>query len=159
LKHKLASGYDYIVLDEVTAAADYADGQWFNRAVRALLLRLPPRTFLPYISIDLTQELSSGYMSDRRLLLRAFGRHARALALEVYLHSGEVMRGAAPAVFRRAAARLDAAVRGLDAHALTTIGATHRSSYAQYRYLDEPSHDLASITRQINALRHASRLT
>ncbi|MGE5180595.1 MAG: hypothetical protein ACM31C_00970 [Acidobacteriota bacterium] len=165
LKHKLALGYDYVVLDEVTSAADYADGQWLNRAVRALLVRLPERSFIPYISIDLTQELSPIYMKDRRLLLRAFRNRARVMALEVYLHTDQVMAGQAPATFRRAADRLQNAVAGLrrasgmNAHAITTIGATHRSTYAQYRYLDHASHDLASITRQVNALRHASRRT
>ena len=33
------------------------------------------------------------------------------------------------------------------------------SSYAQYRYLDEPAHDLSAIRREVNALRHASRRT
>jgi hypothetical protein len=165
LKHKLALGYDYIVQDEVTSAADYADGQWYNRAIRALLLRLPRRSFIPYLSIDITQELSPIYMRDRRLLLRAFRRHARVLALEVYLHTDQVMAGEAPAVFRRAADRLQNAVAGLhgaagmNAHAITTIGATHQTIYPQYHYLDDARHDLASITRQVNALRHASRRT
>jgi hypothetical protein len=30
------------------------------------------------------------------------------------------------------------------------------STFAQYRYLDQPAHDLESIKRQVNALRHAS---
>jgi hypothetical protein len=159
LKHKLALGYDYIVLDEVTGAADYADGQWLNRAVRALLLRLPRRRFIPYISIDLTQELPSVYMNDRRGLLRAFERRARVLALEVYLHTDQVIAGEAPSVLRRAAQRMQNAVPGIDRHAITTLGATHRSIYPQYRYLDDAHHDLTSITRQVNALRHASRRT
>ncbi len=165
LKHKLALGYDYIVLDEVTSAGDYADGQWLNRAVRALLLRLPRRSFIPYISIDLTQELPSLYMNDRRLLLRAFKQRARVLALEVYLHTDQVIAGEAPSVFRRAADRIQNAVAGLrgtagiNTHAITTIGATHQSIYPQYRYLDDARHDLTSITRQVNALRNASRRT
>jgi hypothetical protein len=31
------------------------------------------------------------------------------------------------------------------------------SSLAQYRYLDQPRHDLESITRQINAIRHGGK--
>ncbi len=165
LRHKLAIGYDYIVIDEITSAGDFADGQTFNHRLRQLLLRLPSRSILPYISIDLTQELPPIYMNDRRLLLRAFRRHARALAMEIYLHTGSVMAGAAPFNFRRAADRLQDAVRGLadgagiNAHAISVIGTSMHSSYAQYRYLDQPAHDLAAVTREVNAIRHASRRT
>jgi hypothetical protein len=31
------------------------------------------------------------------------------------------------------------------------------SSYPQYRYLDQPSYDLASLSRQVNAVRHGSK--
>ena len=164
LKHKLALGYDYIVIDEITAAPDFADGQTLNRRLRALLLRMPPRTILPYISIDLTQEAGgAGAMKARRLLLRAFKKRARMLALEVYMHTPEVMAGDAPAVFRRAADRLALAVRGLQSggginlRAISTIGTSMHSTFPQYRYLDEPSHDLSSIKRQVNAIRHGSK--
>ncbi|HUJ61288.1 MAG TPA: MYXO-CTERM sorting domain-containing protein [Kofleriaceae bacterium] len=166
VRHKLAEGYDYVAIDEVTAAPDYADGQSLNRRLRALLLRVPARTFIPYISIDLTQEAEGNiYMRDRRLLLRAFRRRARVLALEVYLQTPQVMAGEAPGVFRRAADRLADAVRGLadgpgiNARTISTIGTSMHSTFPQYRYLDEPSHDLASITRQVNAIRHASKRT
>jgi hypothetical protein len=163
LRNKLHVGYDYIVLDEVTTAADYADGQAFNRKLRALLLRIPARTMIPYISIDLTQQASSIYMYDRRYLLRAFQRRARALTLEVYLHTAAVMAGAAPGVFRRAADRLALAVHGLSGTAginraaFITLGTSMHSSYSQYRYLDQGSHDLAALTREVNAIRHGSK--
>ncbi len=166
LKHKLAVGYDYIVLDEVTAAPDYADGQWLNRAIRAMLIRLPQRSFIPYISIDLTQESGGfGAMIDRKYLLRRFEHHARVMALEVYIHTDAVIGGAAPGTFRAAANRLQDAVAtiadagGMNLRAITTLGATHRTRYAQYRYLDDARHDLAAITREVNALRGASRRT
>jgi hypothetical protein len=164
LRHKLAIGYDYIVLDEVTTAADYADGQAYNHRLRSLLLKLPPRTFIPYLSIDLVQEANGMiYMRDRRLLIRAFKKRARALALEIYLHTPQVMAGAAPATFRRAADRLVAAVHGMPGAAgvsrtaIATIATSMHSSLAQYRYLDEPAHDLDSITRQVNAIRHGGK--
>ena len=164
LRHKLDLGYDYIVLDEVTTAGDYADGQRYNHEVRALLLRLPPRTFIPYLSIDLVQQANGMlYMHNRRFLIRAFKKRARALALEVYLHTGAVMAGAAPATFRRAADRLVAAVHGMagaagiSRTAIATIGTSMHSSFAQYRYLDQPAHDLASIERQVNAIRHGGK--
>jgi hypothetical protein len=159
LRKKLQSGYDYIAIDEITAAPDWRDGTSLNRRLRALLLRMPARTFIPYISIDLTQ-YPSGYsdMRARRQLLRAFARRARVLALEVYLHTGQVMAGEAPSVFRRAALRLGlaSAWRGINRRAITVVGTSMHSSYPQYRYLDEPSHDLASIKRQVNAIRHGS---
>ncbi len=163
LKHKLASGYDYLVIDEITTASDWRDGATANRRLREVLLRLPPRTVIPYISIDLVQ-YAGGYESMRamRYLLRAFKRHGRALAMEVYLHTGSVMAGAAPGAFRKAADRLALAVKGMkygggiNQRAITTIGTSMHSTYAQYRYLDQPSHDLAAITRQVNALRHGS---
>jgi hypothetical protein len=121
---------------------------------------MPARTFIPYISIDLTQ-YPGGYsdLRARRQLLRAFARRARVLALEVYLHTGQVMAGAAPSVFRTAALRLGlaSAYSGINRRAITVIGTSMHSSYPQYRYLDSPSHDLASIKRQVNAVRHGSR--
>jgi hypothetical protein len=114
LEHKLAIGYDYIAIDEVTTAADYRDGTTLNHRLRQLMMRMPIRTIIPYISIDLVQQPNGlVYMQNRRLLLRAFKLRARALALEVYLHTPEVMAGAAPATYRRAADRLALAVHGL----------------------------------------------
>jgi hypothetical protein len=123
LKKKMQLGYDYIVIDEITAASDFRDGTTLNRRLRKLLLRMPTRTIIPYISIDLTQQ-TYGFaaMQARKLLLRAFKLRARTLALEVYLHTNQV-----------------------------------RAGYAQYNYLDQPSHDLTSIKRQVNAIRHGSR--
>ena len=46
-------GYDYIVIDEITAAPDFRDGATLNRRLRKLLLRMPARTIIPYIRIDL----------------------------------------------------------------------------------------------------------
>jgi len=164
LRHKLAIGYDYIVIDEVTSASDFADGQGLNHKLRQLMLRMPARTIIPYISIDLTQEsIGSVAMPHRRLLLRAFKQRARVLALEVYLHTAQVMAGEAPSVFRRATDRLGDAIRGLagaggiNGRSIITIGTSMHSTFAQYRYLDEPKHDLDSITRQVNAIRHGSQ--
>jgi hypothetical protein len=166
LKHKLALGYDYIILDEVTHAGDYADGEALNRAVRGILLRLPSRTFLPYISIDLTQEAYGNvYMYDRRTLLRAFKHEARMMALEVYLQTPQAMAGEAPSIFGTAANRLQDSVAGLsdaggmNLRAFTTLGMSHQSIYPQYRYLDDALHDLQSISKQVNAIRSASRRT
>jgi hypothetical protein len=163
LRHKLAIGYDYIVIDEVTAASDFADGQGLNDRLRQLLLRMPARTIIPYISIDLTQEsVGAVAMPHRRLLLRAFKKRARVLALEVYLHTAQVMAGQAPSVFRRATDRFGDAIRGLsgaggiNGRGIITIGTSMHSTYSQYRYLDQPKHDLDSITRQVNAIRHGS---
>ncbi|HET9988821.1 MAG TPA: hypothetical protein VFQ65_09875, partial [Kofleriaceae bacterium] len=140
LRHKLASGYDYIVIDEVTSASDFADGQGLNHELRQLLLRMPARTIIPYISIDLTQEsIGAAAMPHRRLLLRAFKKRARVLALEVYLHTAQVMAGESPSVFRRATDRLGDAIRGLagaggiNGRSIITIGTSMHSTYAQYR--------------------------
>lgn len=164
LRKRLQLGYDYIVIDEITAAPEWRDGATANRRLRKLLLRLPPRTVIPYISIDLTQ-YPNGFsaMKARRLLLRAFKKRARVIGLEVYLHTAQVMNGAAPAAFRRAADRLVLATSGMKgaagiAHrAITVLGTSMHSTYPQYRYLDWPKHDLRSITRQVNAIRHGSK--
>jgi hypothetical protein len=166
LRHKLAIGYDYIVIDEVTTASDYRDGQTFNRRLRALMQRMPIRTIIPYISIDLVQE-AYGFeaMQNRKLLLRTFKLRARAMALEIYMHTGEVIAGRAPATFRLAADRLALSVHGLERtgginlRAISSPATSMHSSLAQYRYLDDPRHDLDAITRQVNAIRHASRRT
>src|SRR5688500_758838 len=90
LKKKLDSGYDYIVIDEITAHPDWADGSLVNRRFRELLLRLPKRKVIAYVSIDLTMWDGGGAdMRERRLLLRALKRQGRVMALEVYLHTGE----------------------------------------------------------------------
>jgi hypothetical protein len=164
LRNKLKSGYDYIVIDEITAAPEWRDGATANRRLRKMLLRLPPRTVIPYISIDLVQ-YPDGFeaMRARKLLLRAFKRRGRALALEIYLHTPQVMAGAAPATFRRAADRLALAVKGLkygggiNLRAISVIGTSMHSEFPQYRYLDQPRNDLRSITRQVNAIRHGSK--
>lgn len=161
LRGKLAAGYDYLVIDEITADPSWADGTLLNRRLRQLLGRLPPHTVIPYISIDLTMYPGGGdELRGRRLLLRAFRIRARTLALEVYLHTDDVIAGAAPTIFRRAADRVVAAVRGLpgvagiDRTLITTIGTSMHARFAQYRYLDDPARDLAAITREVNALRH-----
>jgi hypothetical protein len=166
-RKKLKSGYDYIVIDEITAHPEFADGAGTNRRLRKLLQRLPRNTILPYISIDLTQQ-PAGFsaMKARRLLLRALKVRGRALALEVYLKTPSVIAGAAPANYRRAADRLALAVaglkhgRGINRKAISVIGASVHGGSAelvQYRYLDQPSRDLTSIKKQVNAIRHGSR--
>ncbi len=166
LRAKLASGYDYIVVDEITSAFDWADGGTLNVKFRKLLQRLPARSVIGYISIDLTQYAAGeGQMRDRKLLLRALKTRGRGLALEIYMHTAQVMAGEAPAVFSGAADRLARAVTGLthgggiNTRAISVIGTSMHSAYAQYRYLDEPAHDLASVTRQVNAIRHATKRT
>ena len=167
IRKKLKSGYDYVVIDEITAHPEFADGAGANRRLRALLQRIPKNKIIPYISIDLTQ-YTNGFssMRARRLLLRAFNRRARAIALEVYLHTPQVSAGAAPFHFRRAADRLALAVKGLkygagiNRRAISVIATSIHagtSGLTQYRYLDKPSQDLASIKRQVNAIRHGSR--
>ena len=167
MKKKLRLGYDYIVIDEITAHPDFRDGTTLNRRLRRLMLRMPIRTVIPYISIDLTQQ-PGGFeaMRARRLLLRSFKLRARALALEVYLHTPQVMAGSAPATFRRAADRLALAVSGLpraggiNLRAITVLGTSIHggtSNLPQYSYLDRPGQDLASITRQASSIRHGSK--
>ena len=167
IRNKLKNGYDYIVIDEITAHPEFADGAGSNRRLRALLQRIPKNKIIPYVSIDLTQ-YANGYssMRGRRLLLRAFNRRARAIALEVYLHTPSAMAGSAPAAFRRAADRLALAVKGLkygagiNRRAITVIGTSIHggtSNLAQYSYLDQPSKDLTSVKKQVNAIRHGSR--
>jgi uncharacterized protein (TIGR03382 family) len=167
LRKKLRSGYDYIVFDEITAHPEFRDDSGSNRRLRKLMLRLPERSVIPYLSIDLTQWADGlDAMRSRRLLLRTLHKHSRALALEVYLHTGEVMAGAAPAAFRRAADRLAIATRGLpttrgiNRRAFITLGTSVHGGSAhlpEFSYLDRPAGDLRSLTRQVNAIRHGSR--
>lgn len=156
----LANGYDYIVIDEITAAADWADGALVNRRFRALLERLPPRTVIAYVSLDLTMAAGGGErMRARRQLLYALLQRGRAIALEVYLHTDEVRAGLAPDAMRRAAIRLRYAVLGLpggghvNRRAVTVLGASINAAYPQYRYLDRPAHDLAAIRAQARTAR------
>jgi hypothetical protein len=52
-----------------------------------------------------------------------------------------------------------AGTAGINRAAITTIATSMHSTYPQYRYLDEPSHDLGAVRREVNALRHGSRRT
>jgi len=82
-RNKLAAGYDYIVIDEITAAADWADGGSLNEKFRRVLLRVPPRTVIGYVSIDLTQYAGGDVrMRNRRYLLRALKRRGRGMHQE-----------------------------------------------------------------------------
>jgi len=164
VKAKLAAGYDYVVIDEITADVNWADGATVNRRFRKMLGRLPRGKVIAYISLDLTMEAGGAEaMRHRRLLLRALRQRGRALALEVYLHTGQAMLGESHDLFERAADRLANAVQGLhdcsniNAHAISVIGMSiHSSPFPQYHYLDEPAHDFSSVRRQIHALRHGS---
>jgi hypothetical protein len=167
LRKKLALGYDYIVIDEITAHPEFRDGAGTNRRLRVLMQRLPRNKVIPYISIDLTQQPNGATdMRERRLLLRTMKRRARALALEVYLKTPQVMAGAAPFHFRRAADRLARAVKGLkygagiNRKAITVIGTSvwgGTEKLVQYRYLNQTKSDLTSIKKQVNAIRHGSK--
>ncbi|HEX6838073.1 MAG TPA: hypothetical protein VF334_15955, partial [Polyangia bacterium] len=166
IRKLLKAGYDYVVVDEVTTDPNWADGATVNRRFRQLLLRIPPRSLIPYISIDLTMYPGGGQaLHARRLLLRALKLRARALALEEYLHTDAVMGGAAPPTFRGAADRIAAAVHGMrgaagiSAREITTLGLSMHTPYAQYNYLDDTRHDLAAIAREATAIRHASSRT
>ena len=164
VKAKLASGYDYVVVDEITADPHWADGSTDNRRFRKMLGRLPRGKVIAYVSLDLTMEAGGDLaMRHRRLLLRALRLRGRALALEVYLHTAQAMAGDSHLLFERAADRLANAVRGLkhcsniNAHAISVLGMSiHSSPFPQYHYLDEPAHDLQSVRKQIHALRHGS---
>jgi uncharacterized protein (TIGR03382 family) len=163
IRDRLKRGYDYVVIDEVTTDPRWADGTTANHRFRQLLGRIPGRKLIAYISLDLTKYPGGGAaMHDRRYLLRALKLRGRALALEDYLHTGEVMAGYAPSVFRTASDRLVAAVHGMrgapgvSRRAIITLGLSMHTAYPQYNYLDSPSHDLAAITRQVNAIRHGS---
>jgi hypothetical protein len=165
LNAKLAAGYDYIVVDEITAAPEWRDGTVVNRRFRRLLELLPERSVIAYVSLDLTMAAGGGdRMRERRQLLYALYQHGRALALEVYLHTAQARAGAAPDAFALAAQRLRAATLGLpggghiDERAITVLGMSIHSAYPQYRYLDWPAHDLASVRAQAHALRTGGAL-
>jgi len=166
IRKLLEAGYDYVVVDEVTTDPNWADGATVNHRFRQLLLRIPPRTLIPYISLDLTMYPGGGAaLHARRFLVRALKLRARALALEEYLHTGAVMGGAAPPTFRTAANRVAAAVHGMrgaagiSAREITTLGLSMHTAYAQYNYLDDTRHDLAAVAREATAVRHASSRT
>lgn len=163
---KLASGYDYVVIDEISQNPRWQDTALEGKRFRQMLLEVPARKVIAYISIDLTKYPDGlAGLRARRLLLRALRLRGKALALEVYLKTSEVFRGAAAPAFRTAAERVAAAVHGLRGAAgisgreITVIGLTAHSKYPQYQYLDVPREDLASIHRQVTAVRQASLRT
>jgi hypothetical protein len=160
----LDNGYDYIVIDEITAAADWADGSVINRRFRRLLEVLPPRKVIAYVSLDLTMAAGGDTrMAARRQLLYALMQHGRAIALEVYLHTGQVISGQAPDILRRAAIRLRHATLGLpdgghvNRRAITVLGLSIHEP-APYNYLDRPSDDLRAIRIQARAVRNFGAL-
>jgi uncharacterized protein (TIGR03382 family) len=159
LRQILDAGYDYIVIDEITAASDWDDDSLVSRRFRSLLEQLPPRTVIAYISLDLTMAADGAdLMNARRQLLYALMQRGRALALEVYLHTGAVRSGQAPDALRRAATRLRNAVLDLpggghiDEHAISVLGVSiHQPS--PYDYLDDPAHDLAAVRTEARTVR------
>lgn len=157
IERMLKAGHDYVVIDEITAHPDWADGSTVNRRFRKLLARVPARKVIAYVSIDLTQYPGGGArMRARGQLLRALQKRGRAIALEVYLHTRDVIAGAAPRVFREAADRLANAVGGhhINRRAITVIGLTlHSTAGSRYEYLNGSRADLSSIHRQIEAIR------
>ncbi len=155
----LDNGYDYIIIDEITTAADWVDGALVNRRFRRLLEVLPPRKVIAYVSLDLTMSPSGDTaMAARRQLLYALMQHGRAIALEVYLHTGQVIAGQAPDLLRRAAIRLRHATLGLpdgghvNRRAITVLGLSIHEP-APYNYLDRPHDDLRAVRIQARAVR------
>jgi hypothetical protein len=166
VRAKLSSGYDYVVVDEITANPRWADTALEGKRFRQMLLLVPPRSVIGYISLDLTKAPAGlAALRNRRWLLRALRLRGKALALEVYLKTSEVFRGAAAPAFRTAAERVAQAVQGMPGAAgisrreITVLGLTAHSKYPQYQYLDVPREDLASIHRQVSAVLQASART
>jgi hypothetical protein len=162
MRKKLDSGYDYIVVDEVTRDPNWRDGTTVNHRFRRMLELLPPRKVIAYISIDLTQQAGADiYLHNRRYLLRALRNRGRALALEVYLHTAQAE--SSTGAFRTAAWRIAHAVRGMkhasaiNRRAISVLGMSiHSSPFPQYHYLDKPSQDLDSVRKQAHAIRFSS---
>lgn len=166
IKAKLAAGYDYVVIDEITTNPRWADDSVTGKRFRQMMLQIPPRKLIAYISLDLTMKPGgAAALWARRWLLRSLRLRARALAYELYLHTGQVMAGGAPAAFRTAAYNVALAVKGLpgaqaiNVRAITVLGVSLHSAYPQYEYLDQPANDLASLHRQGAAIRQASAST
>lgn len=166
LRARLDAGYDYVVIDEITADPEWADSNEVSTRFRRLLDAMPVGSVIAYVSIDLTQYGGGGtQLADRRWAMRALQRSGGRMALEVYLHTASVMAGNAPAAFRTAADRLASAVSGMEdaeniqRSAFVALGLSIQTTPAQYAYLDQPSHDLASLDRQIDALTASARLS
>jgi len=163
VRGKLAAGYDYVVFDEITMDSNFMDTSTAGKRLRQLMLRVPRHSIIPYISLDLTQgPIGAIGMANRKWLLRSFRLYARAMALENYLHTDAVMAGAAPSTFRTGIDRVANAMRGMQGgsdvarHAFTTLGLSMHQGLSQYNYLDDPRHDLAALSREVNAIRHGS---
>lgn len=159
LRAILATGYDYIIIDEITADPEWADSSIISQRFRSLLAQMPGK-IIAYVSLDLTMAAGGGdLMNARREVLGALLENGRAIALEVYLHTGEATGTQAPDTLRRAAIRLREAVLGLpggghvNQRAITVLGTSIHAPYAQYRYLDRPAQDLSAIRAQARAIR------
>ena len=164
INKKLAQGFDYVVIDEITAHPDWKDGSTVNRRFREMLLKVPSRKVIAYVSLDLTMRAGGGEkLRARKYLMRALKRRARVIALEVYLHTREAMNGAAPRAFRIASDRLAKSVKGLSGgaginrRAIIVLGVSMHSIYPQYRYLDQPRNDLKSVQRQARAIQDGTK--
>ncbi len=164
INKKLDQGFDYVVIDEITAHDDWKDGSTVNRRFREMLLKVPSRKVIAYVSLDLTMRAGGGEkLRARKYLMRALKRRARVIALEVYLHTREAMNGAAPRAFRIASDRLAKSVKGLSGasginrRAITVLGVSMHSTYPQYRYLDQPRNDLRSVRKQARAIQYGTK--
>ena len=113
LRKKMQQGYDYFVIDEITthptsATARRSTAACAAAAPHAARTDHPVHQHRPRAAAERLRGLRA-----RRLLLRAFKKRARVIALEIYLHTAQVDGGAAPATFRRAADRLALVGEGL----------------------------------------------
>ena len=166
VQKKIDQGWDYVAIDEIGAnpgaPVDWKNGSEVSDAYVDALAELSDtgygRRMLPYLaSSTVSNPMRSASVKN---VLQTIPGQSRIGLVELYRrtsdgHSVEQHR----AYFHDKTRNLELAVGGINDHLITVLGFSNKNGAAPHRYLDVPSEDLASITRQFSALHQNNSLT
>ena len=166
VKSRIDEGWDYVAIDEIHAnpsgAIDWSNGTDNSNDLVAGLEELAmlgyDRRVMPYFAgSTVSNPDRSQKVSD---ILDATSHHARIGMLELYRftsggHSVEQHR----AYFHDKARNLEMASPGINDRLIVVLGVRNDDEPAEFRYLDDPAGDLASLQRQFAALHQENSLT
>lgn len=166
VRGKIDQGWDYVAIDEIHAnpngAIDWTNGSDASSDLVAGLDELAAlgygRRVMPYFAgSTVSNPDRSQQISD---ILQAVPEHTRIGMLELYRktsggHSVEQHR----AYFHDKARNFEMAAPGVNDHIIAILGVRNDDQPAEFRYLDDPAGDLASLERQFSALHQHNSLT
>jgi hypothetical protein len=165
VRERIDEGWDYVAIDEINANPNAAI-VWTNESessarLLAALHELSAtgygRRLMPYFAASTVSNPDRSKQIQN--ILEAVPTHMRIGMLELYrttshAHTVEQHR----AYFHDKARNFEMAVPGINHHIIAVLGVINKSEHG-FTYLDVPSQDLASLTRQFSALHQHNSLT